>query len=98
MLSNTLNVEVLSFYDPALNTFDSKLSKKRLKRSPFIITKTEEINVEMLEKILDKYLPIKKIDFITIDAEGFDMQVLQSNNWQKYRPKYLLVEDLNFRL
>jgi FkbM family methyltransferase len=87
------------FNDPALNTFDSKLSKKRLKRSPFIITKTEEINVETLEKILDKYLPLnKKIDFITIDAEGFDMQVLQSNNWQKYRPKYLLVEDLNFRL
>lgn len=86
------------FNDPALNTFDFKLSKRRLKTSPFLITKIEEINVEKLENILDKYLPKKKvIDFLSIDVEGFDLEVLQSNNWVKYRPKYVLVEELNFR-
>ena len=93
---------ILKYYhfdEPALNTFDTKLSKNRLKTSPFYITKTEEINVETLESILDKYLPKKKpIDFISIDVEGFDLEVLQSNNWEKYRPKYVLVEELNFRL
>jgi hypothetical protein len=27
-----------------------------------------------------------------IDVEGYDMEVLKSNNWDHYRPKVLLVE------
>jgi hypothetical protein len=31
---------------------------------------------------------------MTIDVEGFDYDVLQSNDWKKYRPKIILVEIL----
>jgi hypothetical protein len=31
---------------------------------------------------------------LNIDVEGLDYQVLKSNNWEKYRPKLVLVEDL----
>ncbi len=34
------------------------------------------------------------IDFMTIDVEGLDLAVLKSNDWIKYRPKYILVEEL----
>ena len=27
-----------------------------------------------------------------IDAEGYDLNILKSNDWELYRPKYLLVE------
>ena len=36
----------------------------------------------------------KKIDFLNIDAEGKDEEVLLSNNWEKYKPTYILVEIL----
>ena len=32
------------------------------------------------------------IDFMSIDVEMFEYQVVVSNNWSKYKPKYLLVE------
>ena len=40
------------------------------------------------------YLKIKAIDFLSVDVEGLDYQVLNSNNWKKYRPKIVLVEAL----
>ena len=35
----------------------------------------------------------RKIDFLTIDTEGHDLNVLQSNNWREYRPRLVAVED-----
>ncbi|MCJ0742378.1 FkbM family methyltransferase [Pedobacter montanisoli] len=47
-----------------------------------------------LSSILDEHLPKgQSIDFLTIDAEGLDFQVLESNNWSKYCPKIVLVEN-----
>lgn len=33
-----------------------------------------------------------KIDFLSVDCEGHDLEVLKSNDWQKYRPHWILVE------
>jgi hypothetical protein len=30
---------------------------------------------------------------LDIDTEGIDIQVLKSNNWEKYKPSVILVED-----
>ena len=47
-----------------------------------------------LETILDKYLPKnQEISFLSIDAEGHDLEVLESNNWEKYRPELVIAED-----
>jgi len=46
-----------------------------------------------LATIFKEYLPEgQKIDVLDIDVEGFDVQVLQSNDWSKYRPELVLVE------
>ena len=51
------------------------------------------INVpcEPLYKILD-YFEISKIDFMTVDTEGYELNVLDGLKLEKYRPTYLLVE------
>ena len=36
----------------------------------------------------------ENIDFLTIDVEGLDFEVLESNNWNKYRPSAVLIEVL----
>ncbi len=38
------------------------------------------------------------IDFMSIDVEGYDLQVLQSNDWSRFRPSCLLVEAFAFDL
>jgi FkbM family methyltransferase len=57
-----------------------------------------KIKTHKLSDILDKY-DIGTIHFMSIDVEGLEMNVLRSNNWNKYRPKIVIVEyfpkDLN---
>lgn len=46
-----------------------------------------------LSQILDKYAPGRYVDFLSVDCEGHDLNVLRSNNWSKTRPAFLIVED-----
>jgi len=52
------------------------------------------IEVDRLENILDKFLDneIMNIDFMNIDVEGLEMEVLLSNNWDKFKPTILAIE------
>ena len=50
-----------------------------------------DVPCEPLYKILD-YLDVQKIDFMTVDTEGYELDVLDGLNLEKYRPTYLLVE------
>jgi len=87
------------FNEPALNTFDTKLAMERNTGQPYKIIKKIEVQTETLNNILNEFLPDGiQIDFFTIDVEGLDLHVLQSNNWDKYSPKYILVEDIDFNL
>ncbi|MDX4067244.1 FkbM family methyltransferase [Aliarcobacter skirrowii] len=84
------------FNESALNSFDKELSLKRNLLEHYSIIETKNINTITLENILDKYLPKNQdIDFLSIDVEGFDFQVLKSNNWEKYKPKVVLIEVLS---
>jgi FkbM family methyltransferase len=86
------------FNEPALNSFDQKLSQQR-NSGPYHIVREQLFQTIPLAEILDKYLPDKqKIDFLSVDVEGWDLDVLQSNNWERFRPKYVLVECLDANL
>jgi FkbM family methyltransferase len=88
-------LKYFSFNEPALNTFSEQEAKKK-DCPPYHIIDTLQIPVVTLKQILDEYLPSgMQIDFMTIDAEGFDHEVIISNDWTQYRPRVLLVELLN---
>ncbi len=81
------------FDEPGLNGFSENLSKEREANTHYKIINTVELPINSLADILDKYLINSvSIDFLSIDVEGFDYDVLLSNNWQKYKPKIILVE------
>lgn len=87
------------FNEPALNTFDGKIAHKRDGENGYFIKKVIEIETFTLEEILDKYLlPNQVIDFLSIDTEGYDFYILKSNNFNKYRPKVILIEVLGVNL
>jgi FkbM family methyltransferase len=84
-----------SFNEPALNTFSAQEAERK-NHSPYHIVNTLQIPVVTLKQILDQHLPNNTpIDFMTIDAEGFDHEIVSSNDWNVYRPRVLLVELLN---
>ena len=86
------------FNEPALNTFDH--SEAKIKNiAPYKIINVLKVEIKRLDEILDKYVPLNQtIDFMSIDVEGKDLEVLQSNNWLKYRPKYILAETLRINI
>lgn len=85
-----------SFNEPALNTFSEELAKLREENSPdYRIVETLKIEVLPLRTILETNLPPdQNIDFISVDVEGLDEEVLCSNDWEKFRPRVVVFEIL----
>lgn len=94
--------EVLTYYifnEPALNGFSKELSDSRDNLRDYKIIDTKELKTRTLADILDEFLPQgQAIDFLSIDVEGLDFQVLRSNNWDKYQPDIVLLEVLGSTL
>ena len=93
-----LNKEKRFFYifeDAAFNTFDERLAKNLIKSGGSKLLDKRKLETLSLEEVLDKNLNYQqKIDFMNIDVEGLDLEVLKSNNWDKYAPRVILVENL----
>ena len=53
-----------------------------------------KVQVRRLSDLLREFVPHgTKIDFMSIDCEGHDLRILQSNDWEFFRPHLLLVEE-----
>jgi len=77
------------------NTANAELARERanvLGKDPVEIS----VSCMTLDLILDRYLEKgTKIDFMSVDVEGLDLDVLKSNNWDKYRPEVIIAEVYN---
>lgn len=86
----------LDFYmfdNSVFNTLDKQTAARHCKEFSINIREVIKIQTTTLSEILNTHLlPSQKIDFMTIDVEGLDMDVLRSNDWNKYRPEVLVVE------
>ncbi len=49
------------------------------------------VKVDSLANILKEH-SVGKIDFLKIDVEGYEAEVLKSNDWLKYRPTVICIE------
>lgn len=88
-------LEYFMFDEPALNTFDKEMLKGRVSNAPYKHIKTIQIDVMPLAEVLERHLPENtKVDFLSVDVEGFDLDVIKSNDWEKFRPMWVLVEQL----
>lgn len=75
----------------AMNTLNFDFIKKYNLESQ--IKYSLNIPIYNLKDILDKnILKGERLDFFDIDVEGFDLEVLKTNDWVKYRPKVVLIE------
>jgi FkbM family methyltransferase len=90
------NLTYYGFNEPALNSFSQDIANQYSQLDGYKIVFKKLIKTSTLSEILDEYLPQNQnIDFLNIDVEGMDYEVLKSNDWSKYRPQIVLIEELN---
>jgi len=86
---------LLNFYKfspQTLSTF-SKKSLDEYQKQGYKLNEIIKVRVLKLSKVLEKnYKGSKRIDFLSIDTEGLDLEVLKGNNWKKFRPKVICIE------
>ncbi len=82
------------FNEPALNSFSQEHALEWGSKEPFFVKSKIKVKTLPLCEILKRFLPKnQKIDFLSIDVEGLDLAVINSNNWDLFRPEFVLVED-----
>jgi len=70
-------------------TLDSTIAAERH------ATDSETVQQSTLAKVLTDYAPPEGVDFLKVDVEGWESQVLRSANWQAIRPRIVLVEAID---
>jgi hypothetical protein len=82
------------FNEGALNTFSERKAEEVCGNPQYKITDRLAMGKIPLHDLLDEYLPAgKHIDILNIDAEDLDLEVAESNDWAKYRPTVVLLEN-----
>jgi len=81
----------------ALNTFSREEAIRIDSEGVYHIV--DELDIELIPPnfLFENYFS-KMPDFVSIDVEGLDFQVLSSLDMQKYRPPIFCVETLEFRM
>ena len=75
-----------------LSTSDEKIATERLSKGARLVS-CMSLQPLSLEKIYFEN-PIRRPAFLSIDVEGAELKVLQSNNWNLYKPDIICVEEL----
>ncbi len=82
--------------DTISGTFDNGPMSSVNNIRPIRTSSMIDVPCIQLEKILDEY-NISRIDFMSLDTEGYELNVLKGMNLNKYTPQFLLIEiyDIN---
>jgi FkbM family methyltransferase len=84
--------ELKLFMDRSLNTFSAETAAAVLARDPDALVGTRTVQLSPLAEIL-AIEEMGEFDFLNVDVEGYDLQVLESSDWGRWRPAIVAVED-----
>lgn len=96
--SHAGELDLYIFEDSALNTFSKERADQIVARGKYELTEQAKVKIDTLANVLGKHLPQTPIDFMSIDVEKQELDVLKSNDWTRFSPRYLLVEILGIDL
>ncbi len=87
------------FNDRSMNTVDDTLLEETKKNPRKRHLGDIVVERKTLAVVLAENVPAgRTIDFMNVDCEGADLDVLRSNDWARFHPRLLAVEDLNLDL
>ena len=91
--------ETLNFYifsSPTLNTFSKEEAFKIAKESQHKIIETKLIHTDTISNLINKYYSNHSPDFLSIDIEGLEMDILSDINFYAFTPTVICVETISF--
>lgn len=56
------------------------------------VNREYQISVRTLKNIFEEHVKDSPIDFLSIDIEGLEYEALESNNWERWRPRFICIE------
>ena len=86
---------IMTFYRMSADTLSSFNKQAALQAGKLYggtLIGEEPTPVAKLADILADNLLGRSIDFMSVDAEGYDLAVLKSNDWSRFRPSVIIVE------
>ena len=88
-------MEYFSFLEPAYNTTIRDRADYVIQQGYSKLLDQYAIKTLPLREIFDcNDIPTSGIDFLAIDVEGYELPVLHSNDWERYRPFFIAMESL----
>lgn len=81
---------------PTLNTFSEEEAQRYEATGMHRIVRTEQLPVVSIHRILKEHFGDSAPDFLTVDVEGLDFEIMASIDFEKYRPIVVCIETLTF--
>ncbi len=85
----------MDFYiinDPTLSTFSKKESESITANGNYQLEAVKKIKLVTIDKIIQEYCNGMFPDFMSMDVEGMDFEILNSIDFSRYWPKVICVE------
>ena len=84
-------LDFTEYESSGLSTFSDEIVDEHKKADDAAKVKSYKVPVKTLKQVLDQH-KVKKIHFLKVDVEGFEYEVLEGNDWKKYRPEVICIE------
>lgn len=81
------------FIPDTLSTFSAQ-EAERYKKKGYRLVEASGVELHRLDEVLSEYCGERRIDFMSVDTEGLDLDVLQSNDWTRFKPRVICVESV----
>ena len=90
--SKKTELEYINFHEKS----PINMIKTNQNRNLHSLEKTKKIKSDTLDSIIEKsQFKDKKIDFVSIDVEGHELEVIRGFNLKKYKPSIIVIEFLD---
>lgn len=84
--------------EKGLSTFSAKQAAHVEQTTHIRIAEVKKIPVIPINNIFEEYFPDKAPQFLSLDVEGLDLEILKSIDYSKYRPVVICVESVDFTI
>jgi methyltransferase FkbM-like protein len=85
-------VQFFSFDQPALNTCDPVLLERALQQGARLVGEQTLLTITLRDCLAAHVPPGVDVDFLSIDIEGLDEQILLQHDWQRASPRIIIFE------
>jgi FkbM family methyltransferase len=90
---DTRNLNFYVFNDPTMNTFSEEVKEEQL-HAGLILRQQLQVEVQSINSVIARHFPSGCPNLVSLDTEGMDMAILQTLDFEKYRPEAFCIETL----